>query len=461
MPNSINKNIRDFFLHYFDVRQEKENELETIESIKSTVEFKGTKLWVLFFATMIASLGLHVNSTSVIIGAMLISPLMGPIMGIGLGLGIVDFELVKQSFRYYLLAAVISILASTLFFLISPISDVQSELLARTTPTIYDVFIAFFGGLAGIFASSTKNKGNVIPGVAIATALMPPLCTAGFGLATGNMYYFLGALYLFFINSVFIGLSTYLVVRALNYPRKSFLDKKRESKVKRYIYIIVLSTIIPSIFFTYRIFKQSLESTEVRKFVVEELNFPDAQVISNKLEKLSDGHKVLHVMLIGKKVAESSIDLAKSHLDKYGLTDISLVIRQDFGHESVDVDKLKSTLMQDLYTNSTELLGHQNKVIDSLQNMISHYISDKQLTMEVMPELKALYPFVLEASFYKAQMVDTSGQSNQVFMAYLKSNKSFTTDQKEKLKAWLGARSNMKHIKLFIEKKNKEEDEVK
>ena len=163
----LHKQIRDFFVRNFDVRQEKEDELETIESIRKGIEFKGTNLWVLIFATFVASLGLNTNSTAVIIGAMLISPLMGPIMGFGLGLGISDFDLIKRSFRNFATATVFSVITSTLFFLISPISEAQSELLARTQPTVYDVLIAFFGGLAGIVASSAKSKGNVIPGVAI------------------------------------------------------------------------------------------------------------------------------------------------------------------------------------------------------------------------------------------------------------------------------------------------------
>ena len=241
----------------FDLRQEKEDEQETIESIRRGVDFKGTNLWVLIFATFIASLGLNTNSTAVIIGAMLISPLMGPIMGFGLGLGIADFELIKRSFRNLATAALFSVITSTLYFLLSPLSEAQSELLARTQPTVYDVLIAFFGGMAGIVASSTKNKGNVIPGVAIATALMPPLCTAGFGLASGNLYYFFGAFYLFFINSVFICLATYLVVCLLKYPKKVFLDKQREKKVKRYVGLIVFFTIVPSLFLSYNLIRSS------------------------------------------------------------------------------------------------------------------------------------------------------------------------------------------------------------
>ena len=208
MNSSPLTQIKRILTIHFDLRQEKEDEQETIDSLKKGVEFRGTNLWVLIFAIFLASLGLNTNSTAVIIGAMLISPLMGPIMGFGLGLGIADFDLVKRSLRNYLTATLFSVVTATIYFLISPISEAQSELLARTSPTIYDVLIAFFGGLAGIVAGSTKSKGNVIPGVAIATALMPPLCTAGFGLATGNLSYFLGAFYLYFINTVFISLST-------------------------------------------------------------------------------------------------------------------------------------------------------------------------------------------------------------------------------------------------------------
>ena len=174
------------------------------QSIREGVSFRGTNILILIFAILIASLGLNTNSTAVIIGAMLISPLMGPIIGLGLAIGVEDFELLKRSLRNLVVAAVFSVLASTVYFLISPVSEGHSELLARTSPTIYDVLIGFFGGGAGIFAIASKNKGNVIPGVAIATALMPPLCTVGYGLATWQMPYFFGALYLFLINSIYI-----------------------------------------------------------------------------------------------------------------------------------------------------------------------------------------------------------------------------------------------------------------
>lgn len=227
--------IKQFFGEYLDLRKDKDNEALIVESIRNGVEFKGTNLWILIFAIFIASLGLNVNSTAVIIGAMLISPLMGPIMGVGLAIGQNDFELLKRSLKSYLVATVFSVITSTIYFSLTPLDEVQSELLARTSPTIYDVLIALCGGLAGIIALSTKEKGNVIPGVAIATALMPPLCTAGFGLATGNLLYFLGAFYLYFINSVFISLATFIGVRVMHFQRKEFVDKEREKLVKKYM----------------------------------------------------------------------------------------------------------------------------------------------------------------------------------------------------------------------------------
>lgn len=226
--------LREFMKGRFSLDEDKAQRDEVVASVSKGVEFRGVNLWVLIFATMIASLGLNVNSAAVIIGAMLISPIMGPIMGVGLALGINDFELLKKSLRNLALMFIVAIITSTVYFFISPLSSNSSELLARTVPTTYDVLIALFGGLAGIVAQTRQDRtSTVIPGVAIATALIPPLCTAGFGLATGQFRFFIGAFYLFFINSVFIALATYAMVRFLQYEKKVFIDKVRERTVKR------------------------------------------------------------------------------------------------------------------------------------------------------------------------------------------------------------------------------------
>ena len=447
----LHKQIMAFFVRNFDVRQEKEDEKETIESIKKGVEFKGTNLWVLIFATFVASLGLNTNSTAVIIGAMLISPLMGPIMGFGLGLGISDFDLIKRSFRNFVTATVFSVITSTLYFLISPISEAQSELLARTQPTVYDVLIAFFGGLAGIVASSTKSKGNVIPGVAIATALMPPLCTAGFGLASGNLYYFFGAFYLYFINTVFISLATYLVVRVLKYPKKVFLDKQREKVVTRYVGIIVFFTIVPSLFLSYNLIRSSYFNERVRVFVADELTFPNTQILNKSIIDTKDKREV-KVVLIGETVPDAMIEAARAKMSKYGLKNVSLIVQQGFGKEATDINELKSLLMKDLYKNSEEVLRSQSLQIDSLKKTIEQYKGYSSLTQELMPEMKVLFPFVEEVSCSHTYIMNSETQkSDTVVLVYLKSKAKVNETERDKIRQWISARAEVKNIKLLIE----------
>lgn len=449
--DAVNKSIKAFFTRMLDIRQEQENEQETIESIKKGVEFKGTNLWVLIFATFIASLGLNTNSTAVIIGAMLISPLMGPIMGFGLGLGIADFDLIKRSFRNFATATLFSVITSSIYFLISPINEAQSELLARTQPTLYDVLIAFFGGLAGIVASSTKSKGNVIPGVAIATALMPPLCTAGFGLATGNLYYFFGAFYLYFINTVFISLATYLVVRVLKYPKKVFLDKEREKKVTRYVGIIVVFTIVPSLFLSYRLVKTTYFNQQALNFINTELTFPNTQVLSKSITDTSD-KKEIKVVLIGDNVAETTIEDARNRLPRYGLKDVNLVVQQGFSEQETDINQLKSLLMQDLYKNSEEVLRAQTLQIDSLQRELKSYRDDRLMAEQLKPEVKVLFPYIREISCTHTSLIPIdSAAQKPIMLIYVKSAEKVSAENKKKLTDWLSARTGVNTIKLLIE----------
>lgn len=445
------KPIRDFFIRNFDLHRDKEDEIETIESIRRGVEFKGMNLWVLIFATFIASLGLNTNSTAVIIGAMLISPLMGPIMGFGLGLGINDFELIKRSFRNFATATIFSVITSSLYFLISPISDAQSELLARTQPTVYDVLIAFFGGLAGIVASSTKYKGNVIPGVAIATALMPPLCTAGFGLATGHWSYFFGAFYLFFINTVFISLATFLVVRLLKYPKKVFLDKEREKTVSRYVGILAFLTIAPSIYLSYNLIKASYFNRQALQFINAELNFPDTQILNREITDTKDKREI-KVVLIGEPVSNELIENAQSKLTKYGLYHTQLLVQQGFGTERQDIDQLKSLLMQDLYTNSEELLKKQSLTIDSLQQQIGQFKNTQAISRKIMPEMKVLFPDIEEMACSRTTAVDaTNLKEDSVLLVYLKTKAPISQKEQDKIRAWIASREHLQHIKLLIE----------
>ena len=449
MENIVRARIVEFFKRNFDVRQEKEDEMETIESIRKGIEFKGTNLWVLIFATFIASLGLNTNSTAVIIGAMLISPLMGPIMGFGLGLGISDFELIKKAFRNFATATVFSVITSTLYFLISPISEAQSELLARTQPTLYDVLIAFFGGLAGIVASSTKSKGNVIPGVAIATALMPPLCTAGFGLASGNLYYFFGAFYLFFINTVFISLATYLVVRILKYPKKQFMDKQREKVVTRYVGIIVFFTIVPSVYLSYNLVKKTYLNEQVHSFIATELAFPNTQILN---KSFSQEKKEIKVVVIGDTVPAIMIENVRNKMEQYGLAGIRLSVQQGFGKEQTDINQLKSLLMQDLYKSNVDLLRAQTEQIDSLTRKLDNYRHTALLTSQLVPEMKVLFPYVTEASCsYTYIMHVESMQPDTVMLVYMKCKQKIKQPEQDKIKEWMAARARVKSIKLILE----------
>lgn len=241
MKSNIANRISDFFVNYFSLNGQLVSQEQAEQNIRDGVSFRGTNILILILAILIASLGLNTNSTAVIIGAMLISPLMGPIIGIGLGVGIHDFDLIKRCVRNLLMAAVFSVIASTLFFLISPVNEQHSELLARTSPTIYDVLIGFVGGGAGIIALGSTNKGNVIPGVAIATALMPPLCTAGYGLATWQLNYFFGASYLFIINSIYIAFATFIGVKLMKY-KGLVTDNARARRVRRIVYTLAILT---------------------------------------------------------------------------------------------------------------------------------------------------------------------------------------------------------------------------
>lgn len=405
--------IKKFFNEYLDLNRSKEDEQVTVESIRNGVEFKGTNLWVLIFATFIASLGLNVNSTAVIIGAMLISPLMGPIMGVGLAVGLNDFELMKRSLKSYLVATLFSVITATVYFAFTPLDEVQSELLARTSPTIYDVFIALVGGLAGIVALATKEKGNVIPGVAIATALMPPLCTAGFGLATGNLLYFLGAFYLYFINSVFISLATYIGVRVMHFQRKQFVDKVREKLVRKYIIGIAIVTMCPAVYLTYNIVRETIYQSSANSFISSELQFPDSQVLSREI---SFDKQEIKVVLIGKEISEDQLQAARHKLADYKLNNTKLVIFQGAnGTGSMDIGNIKSMVMEDFYKNSEKRLASQQAALDSLNRILPDFTGSNLMNETMKQEIKVLFPTIKTISVSKSLLLNVDSTRMDTF----------------------------------------------
>lgn len=441
MPQGLWQRLRNRLYDTFDLERDKANEHFTIEALKDDVDFRGAKVWVLIFAIMIASLGLNVNSTAVIIGAMLISPLMGPIIGLGLGLGIMDLDLVKRSFRNLAVMTLISITTATLYFWLSPLSQAQSELLARTQPTIYDVFIALVGGAAGILASSTRNKGNVVTGVAIATALMPPLCTAGYGLSQGNLSYFFGASYLYLINTVFIGLSTLVMVRVLGFPQRQFIDKAREAKFRRWIVVIAVGMALPSIYFGVRLVGKSIVEEGAHRFVRDQLDTSSNQVVRETLDTES---RTLEVVLLGQALSEQYIDSIRHLMPAYGLGDVELVVRQGFGQqEEVDIDVLRSVVLKDLYSRSDEMIRRQAEEIDSLRHLLEGYQLHSTLQATLTDEAKSLFPQVTHIMIATAER-----DGKAVYVGLYESDGRLSDAEEERLRSWLRVRLKAPNLKI-------------
>lgn len=416
MVKKISTLLLSFIKDRFNLSHEQEDYKATIKSIEKGVEFRGVNVWTLIFAIFIASIGLNVNSTAVIIGAMLISPLMGPIMGLGLSVGINDFSLLKKSLRNMSIAVAISILTSSIYFYISPLNEAQSELLSRTTPTIYDVLIALFGGFAGIVAGSTKEKGTVISGVAIATALMPPLCTAGFGIATGNFYYFIGAAYLFFINAVMISLSTFLFVRFLKFPLKQEVDKIHTIKVKRYIYIVVTITVLPSIYFAYQIVQQTIFKTNAVNFVNKEFVFKQTQIINTTYKYNRTDSSEIDILLTGDKIDQATIKRLTEKLNNYSLNNVKLVIKQGLSSTSnVDMSQLKNGIIEEIYRKNDLTLADKDEQIKVLKKELIESKKNHFPIKDIAEEMNAINSKVQSVS------------ANQLIYYNLDNNKMDTT----------------------------------
>ena len=443
--NHLRQALTSTLRYYFSVNKDISDLHQTAEGIRSGAEFKGANLWVLIFAIFIASLGLNTNSTAVIIGAMLISPLMGPIIGMGLAAGISDFALMKKSLRNYAVATVISIITATLYFATSPLSEAQSELLARTSPTIYDVFIAIFGGAAGILALSTRGNTNVIPGVAIATALMPPLCTAGFGLASGNWLYFLGAFYLYFINTVFIAFATYVGVRMMKFPTKSFPDKSREKKVQRYLLTVIIVTMCPSIYMTYTIVRQTIFSANVNNFIQTEMSQMGATVISKETDYKS---QKISLTLIGRELSERQQDSLRGFLKRYHLENARLTFIQGYHSKQLPVQQILSAEQS-----KTALLTEQhNKEVRSLKEQLRYYENFQQLSLDLRPEVAILFPQTSDLHLAPVLTpAHDSVKADTFVLATTRVKSKLSAEERTQLQRWLQQRIATDSLQLVIQ----------
>ena len=448
MQENNNQTLWQIIKSYFNVLPYKDGEKYVIKQITNGINFQGSNLWILIFAVFIASLGLNVNSTAVIIGAMLISPLMGPIIGMGLALGIADLDLFKQSIKNYLISTFISVVTATIYFTLSPITDAQSELLARTSPTLYDVLIALFGGAAGFLAMSTKGKNNVIPGVAIATALMPPLCTAGYGLAVQNTSYFLGAFYLYFINTVFIAFTTCLGVRFLHFHRKQFINLEKMRRVNLYIVSIIIITIIPASYMTWNIIKQSVFKNNIENFITKELNYSGTNILSHQYDLKT---KTLHVVAVGNPISTDSIAKAQKAMTNYQLDGYALKVIQGSNSDSLLLlqHKNKGQLMVgEKNTAEWQELAYRNDVLQKQLNSYTHY---PVLANDMREELKVVCPSAKSIILSKASesFVDSASIKNHI-VAIVKTNKTLAKDNRKQLYDWLKVKVKSDSLELII-----------
>jgi len=403
-------------LENFKLHTHRESYQTVIKTVDEGVVFKGTNLWVLIFAIFIASLGLNVNSTAVIIGAMLVSPLMGPIIGIGLAMAINDIQLLKKSTRNYAFALIISLLTSTIYFLISPLNEAHSEILARTAPNIYDVLIAFVGGLAGIIAIASRLKGNVVPGVAIATALMPPLCTAGYGLATFQIKFFAGAFYLFLINSVFIALATLLAARFLKFPFRKQPDEYNRLKAKRIIWLVTALTVLPSTYLGYEIILESKFLRKAEKFIEHEALIPGDYLLNKSIDPKQ---RSISLIFGGKRIEESQKQMLRQRLIIYDLKGARLEIKQGFSVENAKSEKITLEAQKEANT---------------------------KLSRQIYNELLAQEIPLLSISLEATSEISSSPATSDIWLASIKTALPLSKKKKTEIKNWLLIRLDTKNL---------------
>ena len=416
-------------------------------SIRKNIAFKGHNVFILACAIIIASVGLNVNSIPVIIGAMLISPVMGPILGFGFGLGIRDNRLVKFSLENYLVMVAISIAASTLFFILSPLNlGNPSELLARTNPSIYDVLIALFGGIAGMLETSRKERGTVISGVAIATALMPPLCTVGYGISLLNWHYILGALYLFLINSIFIALATFLTTKYLRFPlvMEEEVDGMRQRLSKRAIAFILLVMIVPSIFSAIRMVQENNFNIHAEKLVSKNKSIGKSFIYDYKTD-MSVKPATIDLYLAGETLTPEFKEVLFKDAEEYGITRNQIVFHED---ATMTRDVLsESDLIQGIYEYNERQIKALTDSIATLERQLETY-KDHDIPVDAIArELFAQYPSIRSISLTGGRTATASGEAGkEQIVALVTSSEKLDAEMTDRLERWLKARLEQENV---------------
>lgn len=421
------------------------------QSIRSNIFFRGPNAWILSFSIIIASIGLNINSIPVIIGAMLVSPLMGPIFGIGMSMGINDIDLLKESGKNLLTMMGISLLASCLYFLITPLNlSNPTELLARTNPTIYDVMIALFGGSAGILEQCRKEKGTVFSGVAIATALMPPLCTAGFGLANGNMTYFFGALYLFFINCVFIALATYTATKLLHFRVKSFSDTKKEKRTKWVITVLILIFIVPSIWSAVVMIQNNNFEDKANGFVKENRNLGNSIIYDYSISH-DDGGK-LEIFVSGEELSAAQRNMLVENALAAGIKNGQLIINEHTNGQG----KVEKELIQGIYSRTDSEINRRDAEIKRLESELELIRRTEIPYAQIAREAVNSWPEIVKLSIGDGAVVSTDSLDvHRSLTVIAHTTQRLSSVEKDKLHKWLTIRLNNENIELL---ENEEKD---
>lgn len=431
------KGILYKILDFINLYSGEEDRQKVLENVKANISFRGSNFWILACAIVIASVGLNVNSTAVVIGAMLISPLMGPIVGAGFGLGIYDFELLKKALKNLLIATVVGLFVSTIYFYLSPFKDTQSELLSRTSPNIYDIFIAFFGGLVGVIAITRVEKGNPIPGVAIATALMPPLCTAGYGLAIGNFSFFFGAIYLYTINCVFICIATFFIVKYLKYPQAKQVDEKREKRVRFAMTSIILVLIIPSVYFAYVLIEERKFNQKVEVFINDEFTSKGYTILYKKI-KTNILPKRIELVFLSKKTSKEELKILNQRLKTYGIQSTELKIRQD----TTDIKKYISNQINF----EKSILNEKDVKIANLEKLIKKNSYDNKA---ILAETKIIFPEIVNLSIANHIYDENTIKAKVVPVMVYTSKKDLSKSSKKKLVLWLQQRLSKGKVEIY------------
>lgn len=438
--------LRSAIAQRFSLLHDKADDAEIDRSLRAGVELSGATPWILMFAIVIASVGLNTNSTAVIIGAMLVSPLMGPIVGIGYGIGIFDFPLIRRSLANLGIAAGISLATSTLYFVLTPISEAQSELLARTTPSLWDVLIALAGGLAGIIGLTRREKSTVIPGVAIATALMPPLCTAGYGLANANWSVFLGAFYLFSINCVFIAFAAVVIIDFLRLPHRKFVDKRIERRVKRALLAIVLLTGLPSIYLAVQLVDNEVFRNRARQFVRREFQGQPTHVVETKV---APGTREIELTLIGPRLPQDGIRAIEKRLAQAGLAGAHLVVHQA-EDSRVDVGSIKADILAEIFRDSQQGLHDRDATIAQLRQQLAAQAQWLATAGDLTREFGAQYPGCADIVVGEIAAPD-SKDAPRIPLLSAHCNSALGADERKRAEDWFKVRTKSDSIRLLLE----------